>query len=73
MTIRRPTQDDLRRLAEANNFDITDAEMDARGNGTHEIRNWIAIAGAVNGAKGEVLMYENAMGCGSGMMRYHLA
>jgi hypothetical protein len=53
--------------------DITDAEMDARGNGTHEIRNWIAVAGAVNGAKGEVIMYENAMGCGSGMMRYHMA
>ncbi len=53
--------------------DITDAEMDARGNGAHEIRNWIALAGAVNGAKGEVILYENALGCGSGMMRYHMA
>lgn len=53
--------------------DITDAEMDARGNGTHEIRNWIAVAGAVNGAKGEVILYENALGCGSGMMRYSMA
>ena len=29
MTIRRPTSQDLRRLAEANNFDITDDEMEA--------------------------------------------
>ena len=29
MTIRRPTSQDLQRLAEANNFDITDAEMQA--------------------------------------------
>lgn len=29
MTIRRPTSQDLRRLAEANHFDITDAEMAA--------------------------------------------
>ena len=29
MTIRRPTSEDLRRLAEANHFEITDAEMEA--------------------------------------------
>ena len=29
MTIRRPTSRDLRRLAEANHFDITDSEMAA--------------------------------------------
>ena len=29
MTIRRPTTEDLRRLAEANHFEITDAEMSA--------------------------------------------
>ena len=28
MTIRRPTSQDLRRLAEANNFEISDDEMD---------------------------------------------
>jgi len=49
--------------------DITDAEMDAAGNGTHEIRNWVAVAGAVAGAKGEAIMYENVPGCGSGMMQ----
>ncbi len=29
MTIRRPTAQDLRRLAESNHFDITDSEMAA--------------------------------------------
>jgi aromatic ring-opening dioxygenase catalytic subunit (LigB family) len=53
--------------------DITDAEMDAAGNGTHEIRNWVAVAGAVAGAKGEVIMYENVPGCGSGMMQFQVA
>lgn len=27
---------------------ITDAEIDAAGNGTHEVRNWIALAGAMH-------------------------
>jgi aromatic ring-opening dioxygenase catalytic subunit (LigB family) len=53
--------------------DITDAEMDAAGNGTHEIRNWVAVAGAVAGAKGEVVMYENVPGIGCGMMRFQVA
>src|SRR5713101_2194188 len=53
--------------------DITDAEMEAAGNGTHEIRNWVAIAGAVAGAKGEVIMYENLPGCGSAMMQFQVA
>ena len=53
--------------------DITDAEMDAAGNGTHEIRNWVAVAGAVAGAKGEIIMYENVPGCGCGMMQFQVA
>ena len=53
--------------------DITDAEMDAAGNGTHEIRNWVAVAGAVAGARGEVVMYENMPGCGSAMMQFQVA
>ena len=54
-------------------FDITDAEMDAVGNGTHEIRNWIAVAGAVEGARGEVVMYEEGtMVVGFGMMQFQL-
>ncbi len=53
-------------------FDITDVELDAIGNGTHEIRNWIAVAGAVEGAKGEVVMYEEALVVGFGMMQFQL-
>lgn len=53
-------------------FDITDAELDAIGNGTHEIRNWIAVAGAVEGARGEVVMYEQALVVGFGMMQFQL-
>jgi hypothetical protein len=46
--------------------------LDASGNGTHEIRNWVAVAGAVAGAKGEVVMYEPMMAVGFGMMRFQL-
>ena len=52
--------------------DITDAEMDAAGNGTHEIRNWVAVAGAVADAKGEVIMRENVPGCGCAMMQFQV-
>lgn len=53
--------------------EITDAEMDAIGNGTHEVRNWVAVAGAVAGAKGEVVMYETTMAVGFGMMQFQVA
>jgi hypothetical protein len=53
--------------------DIADAEMEALGNGTHEVRNWVAVAGVVAGAKGEVVMYETTMGVGFGMMRFQVA
>lgn len=53
--------------------DITDAEMDAVGNGTHEVRNWVAVAGVAQGATGEVVMYEKTMGVGFGMMQFHIA
>jgi len=52
---------------------ITDAEMEAVGNGTHEVRNWVAVAGAVEGTKGEVVMYETMMAVGFGMMRFQVA
>jgi hypothetical protein len=35
--------------------------------------NWVTVAGAVAGAKGEVIMYENVPGCGSGMMQFQVA
>ena len=52
--------------------EITDAEMDTVGNGTHEVRNWVTVAGAVAGAKGEVVMYEPMMGVGFGMMQFQV-
>jgi aromatic ring-opening dioxygenase catalytic subunit (LigB family) len=52
---------------------FSNAELDAIGNGTHEIRNWIAVAGAVEGAKGQVVMYEQAMAVGFGMMQFQVA
>ena len=33
----------------------TDARLDAAGNGTHEIRNWIAVAGAMHPARPRVV------------------
>ncbi len=52
-------------------FDTTDAEIGAAGNGTHEIRNWIAVAGAVEGARGEVVMHEErTMVVGCSMMQF---
>ena len=51
---------------------LTHEELEAAGNGAHEIRNWIAAAGAAGGA-GEVVMYEPVAGCGSGMMRWQVA
>ncbi|MGE0820514.1 MAG: hypothetical protein AB7G75_14320 [Candidatus Binatia bacterium] len=52
---------------------FTDAEIDKIGNGTHEIRNWVAVAGAVDGAKGSIVMYEEAMAVGFGMMQFQVA
>ena len=49
------------------------SDLDAIGNGTHEIRNWVAVAGAVEGAKGDVVMYEQAMAVGFGMMQFQVA
>lgn len=52
--------------------EISDADIEPTGNGTHEIRNWIAVAGTVPDAKGEVVMYEETMGVGFGMMRFQV-
>jgi len=51
---------------------LTHDELEAAGNGAHEVRNWVAAAGAAGGA-GEVVMYEPVAGCGSGMMRWQVA
>lgn len=38
--------------------DLSDKEIEAAGNGAHEIRAWLAVAGAVGTAPFEVLAYE---------------
>jgi len=49
-----------------------DIERDG-GNGGQEIRNWIAVLGALPGVKGEVLTYEPVKewltGCGAAWMQ----
>ncbi len=47
------TQGDLARLES-----YTSAELAAAGSGALELLNWIALAGAMQGARGEVLAYE---------------
>jgi hypothetical protein len=37
---------------------LTDAEIEAAGNGAHEIRSWLIVAGAVPGRAAQVLAYE---------------
>lgn len=37
---------------------LTDPEIEAAGNGAHEIRNWITAVGATPGHKGRTLAYE---------------
>lgn len=34
---------------------LSDARLDAAGNGTHEVRNWIAVAGAMEGSRPQVV------------------
>ena len=39
-------------------LDMQDAEIELAGNGNHEIRTWVAVAGAMGGAPGRKLAYE---------------
>ena len=39
-------------------LDMPDSEIELAGNGTHEIRTWVAVAGAVQGAPARKLAYE---------------
>jgi aromatic ring-opening dioxygenase catalytic subunit (LigB family) len=37
---------------------LSDADLERAGNGTHEIRSWLTVAGAVPGRRARVLAYE---------------
>lgn len=51
---------------------LTDAEIEAAGNGAHEIRSWLTVAGAVPGRAAQVLAYEpvTAWVTGMGVITY---
>jgi protocatechuate 4,5-dioxygenase beta chain len=50
--------------------EYTNDEIDAAGNGTNEIRNWIAVAGAVPVAPARVVYYEPLGITGTGILLY---
>ncbi len=37
---------------------LSDADVEAAGNGAHEIRSWLTVAGAMEGSRARVLAYE---------------
>jgi hypothetical protein len=39
-------------------LDLSDEELELAGNGAHEIRSWLAVAGAVAPARGQTMAYE---------------
>ncbi|HSE95016.1 MAG TPA: protocatechuate 3,4-dioxygenase, partial [Methylomirabilota bacterium] len=51
---------------------LTDAEVDRAGNGAHEIRSWLTVAGAMPGRRARVLAYEpvTAWVTGMGVITY---
>jgi hypothetical protein len=56
-------------------LDMPDDELELAGNGAHEIRSWLAIAGAVAPAHGQTLAYEPIYPwiTGMGVSRFQLA
>jgi aromatic ring-opening dioxygenase catalytic subunit (LigB family) len=46
---------------------LTDAEIEQAGNGAHEIRSWLTVAGAVPGKPARVLAYEPVQAWVTGM------
>lgn len=54
---------------------LTDADVERAGNGAHEIRSWLTVAGAVPGRRARVLAYEpvTAWVTGMGVLTYALA
>jgi len=51
---------------------LTDAKLEEAGNGAHEIRSWLTVAGAVGGKPARVLVYEpvSAWVTGMGVVTY---
>jgi hypothetical protein len=53
---------------------MPDEELELAGNGTHEIRSWIAVAGTVAPARGRTLAHEPICPwiTGKGVSRFQL-
>jgi len=53
---------------------LTPEELGMHGNGAHELRNWIAVYGAIGDVKGEVVAYEAPFSwyCGCGAVLYRM-
>jgi Catalytic LigB subunit of aromatic ring-opening dioxygenase len=53
---------------------LTPHELGMRGNGAHELRNWIAVYGAIGDLKGEIVAYEAPIPwfCGCGAIIYRM-
>jgi len=54
--------------------ELTAEELGEHGNGAHELRNWMAVYGAIGDQKGEITTYEAAMKwfCGCGAVIYRM-
>jgi len=68
----------LRMLVERRDSDLlsmSNAEIEAAGNGAHEVRNWVTIAGATRGCPAEVLGYVEHIQpwtMGSAQIKFHV-
>jgi len=49
-------------------LDLPDQEIEVAGNGAHEIRGWVAVAGAVAPTPGRALSYESVYPRTKGMV-----
>ena len=54
--------------------ELTPEELGEHGNGAHELRNWMAVYGAIGDQKGEITTYEDAMPwfCACGAVLYRM-
>ena len=54
--------------------ELSPEEIGKHGNGAHELRNWMAVYGAIGDQKGEITTYEAPIGwfCGCGAIVYRM-
>jgi hypothetical protein len=54
--------------------ELTPEELGEHGNGAHELRNWMAVYGAIGDRQGEILAYEDPVAwcCGCGAIAYRM-